>query len=389
MIARRLFFVLFFLNLFNYIDRQVLYAVFPLLQADLHLSDAQLGALASVFMLVYMCYAPVMGYLADRFSRPKLMSISALVWSMATLATGAANRFAHLLTARGLTGVGEGGFTTIAQPFLAEHYPKEKHALVLALFGLALPLGSALGYGLGGVIGQTWGWRIAFIVLSVPGLFLALLAWFLPDRALTQREKPAWAQYKALLRCKPFLYVCFIQTAITFIMGGCAAWVPTYFVRYLHVNTAQAGVWFGALVIVCGALGTFVGGKWAEERLAYSSRAYYEIMAVALVGSVLPLWLGLQCAHIGAALAWFGLTIFFLFLPTGAIAAALVATSPAPVRATAFALNIFIIHLLGDTLSPVLIGLMSDTWNLKAAIFISTLVVIPGLLFCKRVTKDS
>ena len=389
MIVSRLFCILFLLNLFNYIDRQVLYAVFPLLQTDLRLSDGQLGALASAFMLVYMCYAPVMGYLADRFSRPKLISLSAFIWSIATLATGAANHFAHLLFARGFTGVGEGGFTTIAQPFLAEHYPKEKHALVLALFGLALPLGSALGYGLGGLVGQTWGWRMAFIVLSVPGVFLALLAWFLPDRALTQREKPSWTQYKKLLHCKPFLYVCFIQTAITFIMGGCAAWVPTYFVRYLHVTAAQAGVWFGSLMIVCGALGTFAGGKWAEKQLAYCAWAYYKVMAVALVGSVLPLWLGLQCTHVAAALAWFGLTVFFLFLPTGAIAAALVATSPAPVRATAFALNIFIIHLLGDTLSPVLIGLVSDVWNLKIAIFISTFVSIPGLFFCRRVAKDS
>ncbi len=380
--ARRLFGILFLLNLFNYIDRQVLYAIFPLLQTDLRLSDGQLGALASVFMLVYMCYAPVMGYLADRFSRPKLISLSAFMWSLATLFSAAASRFSHLLLARGFTGVGEGGFTTIAQPFLAEHYPKEKHALVLALFGLALPLGSALGYGLGGVIGQAWGWRMAFIGLSVPGVFLALLAWFLPDRALTQREKPSWAEYKHLLRCKSFLYVCLIQTAVTFMMGGCAAWVPTYFVRYLHVNTAQAGVWFGILVIICGALGTFIGGKWAEKRLACSPHAYYEVMIAALAGSVVPLWLGLQCTHLGAALVWFGLAIFFLFLPTGAIAAALVATSPAPVRATASALNIFIIHLLGDTLSPVLIGFMSDAWNLKAAIFISTLVMIPGLLFC-------
>ncbi len=387
MIARKIFGILFLLNLFNYIDRQVLYAVFPLLQTELHLSDTQLGALASVFMLVYMCYAPVTGYLADRFSRPKLIGFSALVWSVATLASAAAKNFTHLLAARSLTGVGEGGFTTIAQPFLAEHYPKEKHAGVLALFGLALPLGSALGYALGGLIGHTWGWRMAFIGLSVPGLFLALLAWFLPDRSLAPKDRPTWAQYKQLLCHKPFLYVCFVQTAVTFIMGGCSAWVPMYFVRYLHVNTAQAGIWFGALVIVGGALGTYVGGKWAEKQLARCANAYYRIMFTALAGSVLPLWLGLQSAHPAAALGWFGLVIFFLFLPTGAIAAALVDTTPAPVRATAFALNIFIIHLLGDTLSPAFIGALSGLWNLKVAMGLSVLAVIPGLFFCSRAAR--
>lgn len=385
---RRLFWVLFLLNLFNYIDRQVLYAVFPLLQTDLHLSDGQLGALASAFMLVYMCYAPVMGYLADRFSRPKLISLSAFIWSIATLASGAAKDFSHLLTARGIIGVGEGGFTTMAQPFLAEHYPKEKHASVLALFGLALPLGSALGYGLGGLIGNTWGWRTTFMVLSVPGVFLALLAWFLPDKArAVQTERPALSQYWQLFKNKPFLYVCLVQTVVTFLMGGFSAWMPTYLFRYLHLNVAQAGAWFGGLVIVCGAIGTFTGGVLARYRLKTSPRAYQEVMFWALAGSIVPIWLGLCATHVYTVLACFGLVIACLFLPTGAIAAALVATTPAPVRTMAFAVNIFMIHLLGDALSPVLIGALSNVWQLKAAFLMCTLVIIPGLFFCVRASR--
>lgn len=387
---RRIFWILFLLNLFNYMDRQVLYAVFPLLQFDLQLADWQLGTLASVFMVVYMCYAPVMGVLADRFSRTRLIGISALIWSIATLLSGGAKNFSHLLFARGLTGVGEGGFTTIAQPFLAEHAPKEKHAILLALFGLALPLGSALGYGLGGVIGQTWGWRLAFIGLGVPGMLLGLCAFFLPDKGRTVQTKlrPSFGEYIQLLRHKPFLQVCLIQTAVTFLMGGCSAWVPTYFVRYLHTSAAQAGVWFGILVIVCGALGTFFGGKWAEKRFMHSSRAYYDVMFISLAGCIIPLWLGLQSAHIGLALMWFGLTIFFLFLPTGAIAAALVATSPVSVRATAFALNLLIIHLLGDALSPAIIGVLSGAWSLKAAIALCSLVVFPGLVLCRCAARQ-
>lgn len=392
MIRKRLFAVLFLLNLFNYIDRQVLYAVFPLIQTDLHISDFQLGALASVFMLVYMCYAPICGYLADRKNRPHLIAISALIWSAATLAGGAAKNFTHLLTARGAVGIGEGGFTTIAQPFLAEHYPKEKHAWILGLFGLALPLGSALGYILGGIIGQTWGWRLAFMSVSVPGVLLALLAWFLPDRArLSQADnsaKPAFVQYIRLLKNKPFLYVCLIQAVITFLIGGCSAWVPTYFVRHLGLNVAQAGSWFGGLVIVCGAIGTFWGGKWAAERLKQSDRAYYEVMAAALLGCVVPIWLGLSATYMYTALACFGAAIVLLFLPTGAIAAALVDTTPAPMRGMAFAVNIFIIHLLGDALSPSLIGFLSSRWNLETALWMATLVVVPGLWFCHLAARQ-
>lgn len=385
---RRLFWVLFLLNLFNYIDRQVLYAVFPLLQTDLNLSDGQLGLLAGVFMVVYICYAPITGFLADRFSRPKLISVSALVWSIATMASGAAKNFSHLLTARGLIGVGEGGFTTIAQPFLAEHYPKEKHASVLALFGLALPLGSALGYMLGGLIGHAWGWRMAFMALSVPGVFLALLAWFLPDKVRAeQTEHPTLSQYVQLVKNKPFLYVCLVQTVITFLMGGFSAWMPTYLFRYLNLNVAQAGAWFGGLVIVCGAIGTFAGGVWARRRLKTSPRAYYEVMFWALVGCIVPAWVGLWATHVYTALACFGLVIVCLFLPTGAIAAALVATTPAPVRTMAFAVNIFMIHLLGDALSPLLIGALSNTWHLKAAFLVCTLIIIPGLFFCVRASR--
>ena len=390
MTIRRVFWILFLLNLFNYIDRQVLYAIFPLIQADLHLADWQLGVLASVFMTVYMCYAPVVGYLAGRVARSRLIAVSALVWSAATLACGAAKNFAHLLLARGFIGVGEGGFTTIAQPFLAEHQPPEKHALLLALFGLALPVGSALGYVLGGVLGKSFGWRLAFMAVSIPGMFLALLSWFLPEGAghsVTQAKPPQWQEYGQLFKNRPFLYVCLIQTVTTFLLGGFSAWVPTYLFRYTGLDVAQAGVWFGGLVIAGGAIGTVTGGKLAQKWLKKSSRAYYRVMLVSLLGALGPMWLGLWVTNMYAVLACFGAAIVFLFLPTGAIAAALVAETPPATRTMAFAVNIFIIHLLGDAFSPVLIGVLSNTWNLKTALWICTAAVLPGIGACRLAGK--
>ena len=207
---------------------------------------------------------------------------------------------------------------------------------------------------------------------------------FCPDNS----AKPAFVQYIRLLKNKPFLYVCLIQAVITFLIGGCSAWVPTYFVRHLGLNVAQAGSWFGGLVIVCGAIGTFWGGKWAAERLKQSDRAYYEVMAAALLGCVVPIWLGLSATYMYTALACFGAAIVLLFLPTGAIAAALVDTTPAPMRGMAFAVNIFIIHLLGDALSPSLIGFLSSRWNLKTALWMATLVVVPGLWFCHLAARQ-
>lgn len=377
---KQLFWILFSLNLLNYIDRQVLYSVFPLLQQDLQLTDFQLGTLASAFMLVYMCYAPLMGYLADRMSRPRLIALSALLWSGATLACGFAKNYISLLIPRAFIGVGEGGFTTIAQPFLAEHYPKEKHAPVLAAFGLALPIGSALGYILGGLVSQHWGWRIAFMIAGVPGVFLGLLAALcLKDKAREiQRPWPTLAAYRPLFKNRPFLRVCFAQAMSTFVMGGLAAWMPTYLHRYTSLDVAQAGTYFGVLVIMCGALGTYVGGKLAAWWLTRSTHAYYQLTAYAFLAALPCCWLAIYATHTILILMYIGLALTCLFLPTGAIAAALVATTDEHIRFMAFALNIFMIHLLGDAISPTLIGWTSDAWNLKLAVFLCTLVLFPG-----------
>ena len=378
--SKHLFWILFLLNLLNYIDRQVLFAVFPLLQVDLHLNDFELGTLASAFMLVYMCYAPMMGYLADRMNRPRLIAFSALLWSTATLSCAMAKNYLFLLISRACIGVGEGGFTTIAQPFLAEHYPKEKHAPLLAAFGLALPMGSALGYMLGGVVSQHWGWRIAFMIAGIPGVFVGVLAaLLLKDKAReTLRTRPALTDYLPLLKNRPFLRVCFAQAMSTFVMGGLAAWMPMYLHRYAAMNVAQAGTYFGALVIGCGALGTYVGGKLAAWWLTRSARAYYQLIAYAFLAALPCCWLALYATHTGLILTYIGLALTLLFLPTGAIAAALVATTDKHIRSMAFALNIFIIHVLGDALSPTLVGWASDAWSLKCAVFMCTLALLPG-----------
>lgn len=387
---KQLFWILFGLNLLNYLDRQVLYAVFPLIQTDLHLTDLQLGTLASAFMVVYMCYAPVMGYLADRFARPRLIGWSALLWSGATLACGAAQNYVSLLLPRALIGVGEGGFTTIAQPFLAEHYPKEKHASILAWFGLALPVGSALGYVLGGLLGQHGGWRIAFMVAGVPGVLLGIWAWMgLKDRARESvtRQWPVWKDYFSLLKNKPFLSVCIAQAMMTFVMGGLAAWMPMYLHRYLGLDAAHAGVYFGMLVVGCGAVGTLIGGKLAVKWNARSQNAYYNLIAYSFLAALPFCWGALYAAQVIMVLGCLGIVLVLLFIPTGAIAAALVATTDEHIRSMAFAFNIFMIHLLGDAISPTLVGWISDVWSLKIAVFCASLMLLPGAWVSKQVAR--
>ena len=383
--AKKLFWLLFLLNLFNYIDRQVLFSVFPLLQLDLHITDTQLGTLASVFMLVYMLYAPLVGYFADRTQRQKWIGASALIWSAATMACAWTKNYAALLAARGLIGVGEAGFTTIAQPFLAENFPKEKRATLLAYFALALPAGSALGYLAGGVIGQHWGWRTAFMLVGVPGLFLGLLALtkIKDTLRMTQspRDRARRVDYFILLRNKAFIFLCLAHAMGTFALGGFSAWLPTYFHRIWGFSVSQAGLVFGSMVVLCGALGTFLGGKFADRLLKKTHLAYF----ITIFSSFLlafPFAAGaVFCPRLIPALCFLAGAIVCIFLPMGPISAALVALTRTRVRSMAFAVNIFIIHALGDAISPVLLGKASDIWGLKTAILLGSLAVIPACLF--------
>ncbi len=149
-------------NLLNYIDRQVLYAVFPLIKADLRLSDTALGFLGSSFMLCYMLSAPLLGWLGDRLSRVRLAAAGLLVWSLATSLAGFANGYRALLAARTCVGIGEASFGTVSPGLVADYFPRERRGRVLAWFYLAIPVGSALGYLCGGIIGARFGWHAAF-----------------------------------------------------------------------------------------------------------------------------------------------------------------------------------------------------------------------------------
>lgn len=390
MSPKSVFILLFSLNLLNYIDRQILFSVFPLIKADLALSDAQLGVLASAFMFVYMIAAPLVGFIADRTPRQYAVSVCAFLWSAATMLSGAAKNYFHLFAARSFIGIGEAGFTSVSPSFLAERFPPEKRARVLAAFGLALPAGSALGYLLGGFLGLHFGWRSAFFIVGLPGAFAAAYAAFnLKDQrpVKTKEEKPSLLTYLNLLKNKPFLFVCLAQAMGTFTLGGLAAWMPTYMHRYYDFSVAQAGTVFGALSITAGAAGTFLGGFLADKLLKKTKKAYYIISAASFTAA-LPFGLAAaSCGDFKISLALFALAIMLVFMQTGPLNAAIVNLTDVKIRSMAFAVNIFIIHALGDAISPALLGKASDLFSLKTAVAAAMLFVLPAALFCAAAAK--
>ena len=285
-----------------------------------------------------------------------------------------------------LSCVGEGGFTTICAAFSGgNNTPKNKRATVLAYFGLALPAGGALGYLLGGLIGASWGWRMAFMLVGAPGLVLALLAFTrIKDREhrnLDNRKKPGLGQYIALLQNKPFLFLCLAHAMQTFVLGGLSAWMPTYFHRFFDMDVARAGLVFGGMVIAAGALGTFLGGKIADRLLKKTNYAYFLVIAASFILMIPFAGAGVVSHRMPFSLITFFIAMVFIFLPQGPVSAALVALSSRKVRSMAFAVNIFIIHALGDALSPALIGHLSDVFGLKMAVLGCLSVLLPACLF--------
>ncbi len=259
-------------NLLNYIDRQVLYAVFPLVKNDLALSDTALGFLGSSFMLCYMISAPLFGWLGDRMRRVRLAAAGLAAWSLATAGAGLAPGYRSLLAARTLVGVGEASFGTVSPGLLADYFPRERRGRVLAYFYLAIPVGSALGYLLGGNIGQHFGWHAAFLLVGIPGLLLALPVMFLrePRRgagdAPTEMQEESAGGYAALFANRSFVTNTLAMAAMTFAMGGLAQWVPSFLNRAHGLDVARGNTLFGALTVLAGITGTLTGG-WLGDRL--------------------------------------------------------------------------------------------------------------------------
>ena len=377
--------ILFLINLFNYIDRQVLFSVFPLLSNDLNLTDTQLGILGSVFMIIYTITAPIIAYFADRSPRQIWVSACAVLWSAATALTGIAKDFYHIAIARSFIGVGEAGFTSVSPSLAAEGFKPEIRARVLAFLGLALPLGSALGYLLGGVIGQKYGWKMAFYVLAIPGLLLGLWAFiYIKDkRKITKKkdDKVKISAYLQFFQSKSFVFLCLGEAMATFAFGGLAAWMPTYFHRYYGFSVAQAGTYFGTLIIISGLIGTLGGGFLADFLIKFTKKAYFY---TTLLGYAVALpfgLLGLLCYSPTSALICFGFAMSFVFMQTGALNAAIINITSVKIRSMAFALNIFIIHALGDSISPMAIGKISQSFDLHLAVLICINFLVPAIIF--------
>ncbi len=381
-------------NLLNYIDRQVLYAVFPLIKTDFHLSDTALGFLGSAFMLCYMCSAPLLGWLGDRGGRIRLASWGVAVWSLATALSGFAPGYRSLLAARTVVGIGEASFGTVSPGLLSDFFPKERRGRILSYFYLAIPVGSALGYLLGGVLGQNFGWHAAFLMVGAPGLVLALVLGFLREPAHAgdegtyggRREVPGMG-YTSFFRNRSFVVNTLAMAAMTFAMGGLAQWMPTFLYRVHHLEVARGNTLFGAITVVAGITGTLAGGRLGDYFQKKSDRGYLLVSAWGfLIGVPIAVY-AIAATSLRGCLAAMFFAEFFLFFNTGPLNTVIVNVSPHRCRAMAFAINIFFIHALGDAVSPTILGWFSDMWGLRRALLTTPLAIALAAVFCIVCTR--
>jgi MFS family permease len=376
--ARLALFLLTGLNFFNYIDRSVLFAVQPLVQAEFHRSDAQFGFLTTAFFLCYMVAAPIAGVLADRYPRKVIIISGAIVWSAATLLTAVTHDFSTLLFRHILVGIGEATFVTIAPSFLADMYGESKRGRTFALFYIAVPVGTALGYLIGGQLGPHYGWRVPFYVAGAPGFLLALALLSVPEpqrgKCDTLRETPERGTLRGLMRNRAFWTATLGMAGYTFALGGLSVWMPTFLSRVRGYPLARANQIFGAIIAFDGTVATLTGGWLGDRLLRQRSGAYY-LLSAASMALALPAMMVALYAKGSLMFPGMFVAAFLLFLNTGPLNAAVVTSVGAHIRSTAIAVNIFTIHLLGDALSPTLIGYISDRSSLEVG-FATALIAI-------------
>lgn len=379
------------INLLNYTDRYLVPPLVPDLERDLALSHTQTGWLWSAFMLVYLITAPVFGAWGDRGIRNRPIALGVFIWSLATVLSGLAHNYAHLFAARALVGIGEAAYVAIAPALLADCFPLRERGRVFAVLNMAIPVGAALGYILGGLIGHHFGWRAAFFLCGGPGVALAVAVLWLPDpprgaqEGGVQRIAPEQAGvrgalrvYLGLLRRGPYLLQVLGYAAYTFALGGLGFWMPTFLEKVRGIPAAQATTGFGAIVVVTGFVGTLAGGwlgdycerRWSQGYLWFCG--WVTLLAVPF--AVVALSAAAPAVYYPAIVV----AELLLFTSTGPINAA-IANSVSPLeRASAIALSMSAIHLLGDVPSPPLIGHLADAGSLAHAVLIVPLTVAVG-----------
>ena len=355
---------------FNFIDRQILSILLEPIKQDLGLSDSALGMLTGfAFALFYATLGIPIARFADRSNRRNLIAWALAIWSSMTAVSGLAQNFWHLLLARIGVGVGEAGCSPPAHSMLADYFPTENRATALGIYSLGIPFGILFGFIAGGWLNEFFGWRVAFFIVGVPGLLLAILVRFTlrePPRGMAEgrvadEEQPTIMEtFRFLWSKRSFRHMAVGGGLTAFVGYGVITWVPSFLIRSYGMSTGDVGTYLGLILGIPGGIGIALGGYLADRYGARDTRWYLWIVSVALIAST-PLFFGVYLSNTAFA------SLMFLILPillgnfyqatTFSQTQGLVSLR---MRSVAAAVLLFILNMIGLGAGPQAVGILSD-----------------------------
>ncbi len=390
-----IFSLLFLMYMFDYIDRLVVVSLFPYLQKDWGLTDTQCGLLVSAVYWSIVLFSFPVSIIIDRWSRKKTIGIMAVLWSLATAACAFASSFTHLFVARSAIGIGEAGYAPGGTAMISALFPEKKRAMLVGIWNISIPLGSAMGVALGGYIAAHYGWRHAFGLVALPGLIIALLFFFVRDYKTVELVKsqnttpdcPAPKKMKTsdIVRefaHTPSLLLTYIGFAgNTFLTTSILSWLPTYLHRFENLPMERASI-MGSLVLLLAIVGSPLGGYLADKWLKKkdNARLLFSALSSTMTAVIFILAFGL----------FSGRTQYVLFLLGGVSAIAFASSTIAVtqdvvhpgLRAISYSMCVIFQNLLGSSLGPIFTGFISDQYDLKTALtVVSFFPLLAGTFF--------
>ncbi len=375
------FVVLFVIHLLDYLDRNILTSLQPQIRESVKgmngdNANERWGALATVFLVSFSLFSPVMGWLGDRYRRMWLLAAGVAVWSLATVGSGLARDYYHLVLARSLLGIGEATYGVIATTILCDLFRADQRSRMMSAFYLAMPIGSAMGIVLGPIIAKNYGWHNAFFIVGAPGMLAALVVLFLPDpirgasegvdpKRLREQEEAGTTRedYIDLMVNSSYTYSVFGMSVYTFAIGGLLVWIPNYLFNTRMIDQEKATQYLGVVTLGASIIGMTTGG-WLAGRLAKTKPEYLFIVpGLAMLGSIPFVILALLSTSQPVIFASIFAAEALMFVNTGPCMAIVANVVQPNLRAAAFAISYAAAHFLGDIWSPWLIGYAADLFG--------------------------
>lgn len=412
--ATSVFWLMWLMNFLNYVDRWAFTVVSPNIKAEFHLSDGQVGLLATAFLLTYTLGILPLGLLADRVKRTFVVSGGVAFWSVATVLTALIPGFAPLFITRAALGLGEGSYYPAGTSLLSSYYAQKDRARIMSRWGVGSMVGIATGFVLGGIIADAFGWRAAFFFFGPPGFILALLMLFAkePPRQASDEASPElalarqgtsgiWNDIVRLSRIHTLRVTVAVQALGFFVITASVVFLPILLKSQFHISTGKIGIISGAVIVLGGVIGILLGGVLADRLVARFPGARVLVGGWGFLLAT-PFFIGAVLSAVafpgidstvrlyGMFAPFFLITAILMNIYSGPLTAAVQdVTSPA-MRAAAVGLTLMFSHLLGDLFSPYIVGTVGDALNAHStAPLLHTLGVTPDnalgaslLLFC-------